>query len=66
MKTFKCIKHLILQSGIYVLLSSGLFTFLSLTACLIHENVMLENKFFGVLRARTKLTEQLSYSELVY
>ncbi len=42
------------------------FTFLSLTACLIHEYVMLENKFLGVLRARTKLTEQLSYSEPFY
>ncbi len=48
MKTFKCIKQLILRSGIYVLLSSGLFTFLSLTACLIHENVMLENTFLSL------------------
>ncbi len=27
--------------------TSGLFTFLSLTACLIYEYVMLENKFWG-------------------
>ncbi len=52
MKPFKCIKQLILYSGIYVLL------FLSLTACLIHEYVMLENTFWGILRTRTKLTEQ--------
>ncbi len=37
---FKCIKQQILQSGIYVLLSSGLFH--------IHiEYVMLENNFLG-------------------
>ncbi len=41
MKPFKCIKQLILYSGIYVLL------FLSLTACLIHEYVVLENTFWG-------------------
>ncbi len=43
MKPFKCIKQLVLHSGIYVLLF--FFTFLSLTACLIHEYVMLENMF---------------------
>ncbi len=42
MKPFKCIKQLVLHSGIYVLL---FFTFLSQTACLIHEYVMLENTF---------------------
>ncbi len=33
-------KQLILQSGIYVLLSSGLFHILITNACLIHEYVM--------------------------
>ncbi len=46
MKPFKCIKQLILHPGIYVWLSS-FFTFVSLTACLTHEYVMLENTFFG-------------------
>ncbi len=45
MKPFKCIKQLILHSGIYVLL---FFHILSLTACLIHEYVMLENMFWGI------------------
>ncbi len=46
MKPFKCIKQLILHSGIYVRLSF-FFTFVSLTACLIHEYVMSENMFLG-------------------
>ncbi len=47
---------------IYVLLTSGLFffinQFLSLSACLINEYAMMENKLLGVLRTRIKLTEQ--------
>jgi len=47
MKPFKCIKQLVLHSGIYVLLFFLLKFFLSLTACLIHEYVMFENTFWG-------------------
>ncbi len=32
--------------------------FWTLTACLIHEYVMIENTFWGILRTRTKLIEQ--------
>ncbi len=54
-------------TGIYVLLTSGLFSlifffiinqFLTLSACLINEYVMMENKLLGVLRTRIKLTEK--------
>ncbi len=48
-------------TGIYVLLTSGLFfinQFLSLSACLINEYVMMENKLLGVLRTRIKLIEK--------
>jgi len=34
------------------------FTFLSLTACIVHEYLMLENTFWKILRTRTKLTER--------
>ncbi len=52
---------------IYVLLTSGLFffsffffinQFLTLSACLINEYAMMENKLLGVLRTRIKLTEK--------
>ncbi len=52
-------------TGIYVLLTSGLFfvsffinQFLSLSACLFNEYAMMENKLLGVLRTRIKLTEK--------
>ncbi len=45
MKPFKCITQLILQYGIFVLLA--FFTFVSLTACFIHEYVILENTCLG-------------------
>ncbi len=41
-------KQLFLHSGIYMLLSSGLFHILITNTCLIHEYVMLENKFWGL------------------
>ncbi len=50
-------------TGIYVLLTSGLFKkkninqFL-LSACLINEHAVMENKLLGVLRTRIKLTEK--------
>ncbi len=48
-------------TDIYVLLTSGLFfinQFLSLSACLINEYAMMENKLLGDLRTRIKLTEK--------
>ncbi len=55
-------------TDIYVLLTSGLFflffifffinQFLSLSACLINEYAMMENKLLGVLRTWIKLTEK--------
>ncbi len=48
-------------------MTSGLFIFyiyffvnqfLSLSACLINEYAMMENKLLGVLRTRIKLTEK--------
>ncbi len=44
---------------IYVLLTFFFFInqFLSLSACLINEYAMMENKLLGVLRTRIKLTD---------
>ncbi len=44
MEPFKCIKQLILHSGIYVLL---FFHIRMTNTRLIHEHVMLENTFLG-------------------